>query len=54
MNLYVGGTAEATVAGNISVKLTQETDYPWTGDVTLTIDPKFRVLWSEFTGPGLV
>ena len=40
VNLYVSGTAEATVAENISVKLTQETDYPWTGDVTLTIDPE--------------
>ncbi len=39
VNLYVGGTAEATVKGDVSVKLTQETDYPWTGDVTLTIDP---------------
>ena len=43
VNLYVGGTAEATVAQNVSVKLTQETDYPWTGDVTLTIDPEVPV-----------
>ena len=43
VNLYVGGTAEATVAGDVSVKLTQETDYPWAGDVTLTIDPEVPV-----------
>ena len=43
VNLYVGGTAEATVAGDVSVKITQETDYPWVGDVTLTIDPKVPV-----------
>ena len=43
MNLYVGGTANATVAGNIPVKVTQETDYPWSGDVTLTIAPEAPV-----------
>ncbi|MDE0010931.1 MAG: glycoside hydrolase family 127 protein [Candidatus Poribacteria bacterium] len=43
VNLYVGGTAEATVASDVSVKLTQETDYPWVGDVTLTIDPEVPV-----------
>ena len=43
INLYVSGTAEATVAENVSVKLTQETDYPWAGAVTLTIDPEVPV-----------
>lgn len=43
MNLYVGSTAEATARGDVSVRLTQETDYPWTGDVTLTIDPEVPV-----------
>jgi DUF1680 family protein len=46
VNLYVSGTAEATVAENVSVKLTQETDYPWTGDVTLTIDPEVPVYFA--------
>ena len=40
MNLYVGGTADAIVAGNVPVRLTQETDYPWTGDIALTIAPQ--------------
>ena len=28
VNLYVGGTADAIAAGNVPVRLTQETDYP--------------------------
>ena len=39
VNLYVGGTADAIAAGNVPVRLTQKTDYPWTGDITLTITP---------------
>ena len=40
VNLYVAGTASATVAGDVSLKLTQETDYPWSGDVKLTVNPE--------------
>lgn len=43
VNLYIGGTADATVAGDISVKVTQETDYPWSGDVKITVDPETPV-----------
>ena len=43
MNLYIGGTADATVAGDVSVKVTQETDYPWSGDVRITVDPETPV-----------
>ncbi len=39
VNLYVGGTATASVTDNVSLKLTQETDYPWTGDIKLTVNP---------------
>ncbi|MDE0089010.1 MAG: glycoside hydrolase family 127 protein [Candidatus Poribacteria bacterium] len=39
INLYVGGTASATVAEDVSLKLTQETDYPWSGDAKITVDP---------------
>lgn len=39
VNLYVGGTADATVA-DVPVKLTQATDYPWSGDVKITIQPE--------------
>ncbi|MDD9974966.1 MAG: glycoside hydrolase family 127 protein, partial [Candidatus Poribacteria bacterium] len=43
VNLYVGGTANATVTGKVPVKVTQETDYPWSGDVRLTIAPETPV-----------
>ena len=43
VNLYIGGTADATVAGDVSVKVTQETDYPWSGDVRITVDPETPV-----------
>ena len=38
VNLYVAGTATvATAAGGVT--LTQDTDYPWSGAVKLTVDP---------------
>ena len=38
VNLYVAGTAAvATAAGGVT--LTQDTDYPWSGAVKLTVDP---------------
>lgn len=43
VNLYVGGTASATVEGDVLLKLTQETDYPWSGDVKITVDPEKSV-----------
>ena len=43
VNLYIGGTADATVAGDVSVKVTQETDYPWAGDVRITVAPETPV-----------
>lgn len=39
VNLFIGGTAEARVAGT-PVKLTQETRYPWDGQVALTLRPE--------------
>lgn len=40
VNLYVGGSATAKVAGNVPIKITQETDYPWSGNVKITVDPE--------------
>ena len=37
VNLYIGGNATIPLARE--VKLTQETNYPWSGAVKLTIDP---------------
>ena len=39
VNLFAGGTAEASVAAN-RVTLTQETRYPWAGEIKLTVAPE--------------
>jgi len=38
VNLYAAGTATVAIGGT-KVKLTQETNYPWDGKITLTIAP---------------
>ena len=38
VHLYAGGEASLDVAGT-SVRLTQETDYPWSGDVRIAVTP---------------
>ncbi len=40
VNLYIGSTAETHVAGGTPMKVAQETTYPWSGTVTLTITPE--------------
>jgi len=39
VNLFIGSEANIVVNG-VKVKLTQTTDYPWNGDVTLRVDPE--------------
>ena len=39
VNLFIGSEANIVVNG-VKVKLTQTTDYPWSGDVTLRVDPE--------------
>jgi len=39
VNLYVAGTAEVPL-GDKKVKLTQETRYPWDGEVKITVEPQ--------------
>ena len=46
VNLYIGSTASTTLAGNTAVKLTQETDYPWAGDVKITVQPETPVTFA--------
>jgi len=42
VNQYLGSTA--TVApGNVSVKLTQETNYPWNGEIKIIVEPNVSV-----------
>lgn len=38
VNLYIGSEANFKVK-NTNVKFTQKTDYPWNGDVAITVDP---------------
>ena len=37
VNLYVGGSASTTLTDDLSLKISQETDYPWSGDVKITV-----------------
>jgi len=39
VNLFAGGTADVRMDNGRTVKVTQETRYPWDGAVALTIDP---------------
>lgn len=39
VNLYMSNTSELDVKGK-KIKLTQETEYPWNGDVKITVDPR--------------
>ena len=39
VNLYAAGTAEVKMTGGRTVKMTQETRYPWDGDVHMTVHP---------------
>ncbi len=39
INLYTASTADVTVAGNLTVRLRQETDYPNSGKVVIKVDP---------------
>jgi hypothetical protein len=39
VNLFVGGSATIKMADN-TVRLEQETRYPWDGDVKITVEPK--------------
>jgi len=39
VNLFIGGSATIKMANN-TVRLEQETRYPWDGDVKITVEPK--------------
>ncbi len=44
VNLYASGTGECSV-GETAVKVQQETDYPWSGQVTVTVTPQRETRW---------
>jgi DUF1680 family protein len=46
VNLYLAGEASVRIDPRVTVKLAQETDYPWNGRVRLTVTPDRA---SEFT-----
>ena len=47
VNLYASGTVDMKLANGRTLKLTQQTDYPWDGDIKITVAPakksKFQI-----------
>jgi DUF1680 family protein len=39
INLYIGSTVDVGTVGGTNVSITQSTDYPWDGNVTITVNP---------------
>ncbi|HKG06211.1 MAG TPA: beta-L-arabinofuranosidase domain-containing protein [Pedobacter sp.] len=46
VNMFIGSEATVKVAGNKPVAITQKTNYPWEGKITLTIDPAKQTAFS--------
>lgn len=46
VNLYVGGNVETTIADDVSMSIKQDTEYPWSGDVKLTVNPKIPTMFN--------
>lgn len=40
VNLFIGSTINVEKVAGTDVQMVQKTDYPWSGDVTLTVNPK--------------
>ena len=47
VNLFIGGNAVIETAGN-KVKITQQTHYPWRGDVRITVEPEQEDTFAVF------
>ncbi len=47
VNLFVVGTATIQMGEN-TVRITQRTDYPWDGDIEITIEPEYRDQFTVF------
>jgi uncharacterized protein len=39
VNLFIGSTVTVENVGGVDVEMVQETDYPWSGDVGITVNP---------------
>jgi len=53
VNLYVGSEAEVSVGGDV-VKISQQTDYPWNGQVNITVQAQTSDLRLKLRMPGWV
>jgi uncharacterized protein len=42
VNMYIGSTITVENAGGTDVEMIQETDYPWSGKIAITVKPKAR------------
>ena len=42
MNLFVGSTLHVEDVAGTDVEMVQETDYPWDGNVAITVEPGSR------------
>jgi DUF1680 family protein len=40
VNLFIGGSAQIEEVADTQVELIQATDYPWSGNVSITVNPK--------------
>ncbi len=40
VNMYIGSTVELENVGGTNVEMVQKTDYPWSGKISLTVNPK--------------
>ena len=40
INLFIGSTVTVENVAGTEVEMVQETDYPWSGDVSITVNPK--------------
>jgi uncharacterized protein len=40
VNLFIGGTVKVENVAGTDIEMVQKTDYPWSGTVTLTVNPK--------------
>jgi hypothetical protein len=40
VNLYIGSTIQVERVAGTDVEMVQKTDYPWKGDVSITVNPK--------------
>jgi uncharacterized protein len=42
VNMYIGSTITLENAAGTDVEMVQETDYPWSGKIAITVNPKLR------------